>query len=150
GGRARALLAAALSLSGLAAFMAWCWRVQGDAFAFVHMQALHNRHLTLLGPLRAFAAFDTDPDYYLVTIASLAAVVWMVRRTPAWAWVTAAFLTWLPLATGTLNAMIRYQAANVPLLCGVPGMARGRRFRWLVAGCVVLMAFEAFLFGKGI
>jgi len=46
--------------------------------------------------------------------------------------------------------MIRYQAANVPLICGVPPLARGRKFWWVVAGCAALMALEAYLFGKGI
>ncbi|HUJ28913.1 MAG TPA: mannosyltransferase family protein [Myxococcales bacterium] len=148
--RLRPAMAGVLSLAGLAAFMAWCRSAHGDALAFVHMQALHQRHLTVLGPVRALFAFDTDPDYYLVTLVSIALVVWMVRRTPAWAWATAAFLTWLPLATGTMAAMIRYQAANVPLFCGAPGVLRGRRFWWTCAACLLLMALEAFLFGKGI
>jgi len=100
--------------------------------------------------VRAFLAFDTEPDYYLVTIASIYVAARMIRRTPAWAWATAGFLVLFPLATGTLNAMIRYQAANVPLLCGVPLLLRGRRFWWLALACAALMAFEAYLFGKGI
>jgi len=146
----RALAASALSLGGLVAFMIWCQIAQGDAFAFLRMQALHNRHLSLLGPVKAFLAFDTDPDYYVVTIAALYVAARMVRRTPAWAWVTAAFLLLLPLFTGTLNAMIRYVAADVPLLCGVPLLVRGRRFWCVLIACAALMAFEAFLFGKGI
>ena len=114
------------------------------------MQALHHRELSLLGPLRAFFAFETDPDYYLVTVACLYLLVRMVRRTPPWAWVTAAFLLLLPLATGTLTAMIRYQSANVPLVYGVPLVVRGRKFWIAAACCFALMAFEAFLFGKGI
>ena len=35
--------------------------------------------------------------------------------------------------------MIRYQAANVPLICAVPPLARGRKFLWVVAGCAALM-----------
>ena len=46
--------------------------------------------------------------------------------------------------------MIRYQAANVPLLCGVPVLVRGRSFKLTTAICLLLMGFEAFLFGKGI
>lgn len=148
--RARALGASALSLGGLLAFAIWCQVAQGDALAFLRMQALHNRRLSLLGPVRAFLAFDTDPDYYLVTIASLYVAARMIRRTPAWAWATAWFLLLLPLFTGTLNAMIRYVAADVPLICGVPPLARGRRFGWLLLSCAALMAFEAYLFGKGI
>jgi hypothetical protein len=98
----------------------------------------------------AFLAFDTDPDYYLVTIACLFVAVKMVRRTPACQWITAWFLLLLPLATGTLQAMIRYQAVNLPLLCGAATLFPARTFRWLLAACLVLMVFEAFLFGKGI
>lgn len=148
--RLRALAASAVALGGLGAFMAWCYFAQGDALAFVHMQGLHNRHLSVLGPVRAFIAFDTDPDYYLVTIACIAAFIGMIRRTPAWQWVTAGFILFLPLATGTLQAMIRYQAANVPLICAVPQMSSRRVYRAMIVACLALMAFEAYLFGKGI
>ena len=148
--RVRAALAGALALGGIGAYMWWCHLAQGDALAFVHLQAYHGRRLSLLGPFKAFLAFDSDPDYYLVSIAALYAAARLVRRTPAWQWATAAFLVLLPLATGTLQAMIRYQAANLPLIAGVPLLAQGRRF-WILAGaCCALMAFEAFLYGKGI
>jgi hypothetical protein len=148
--RLRCLVAAALALGGFAALLWWSSVAQGDALAFVHIQAFHKRRLSLLGPLRALFRFDCDPDYYLVTFAALWAAARMVRRAPPWASVSAAFLLLLPMATGTLQAMIRYQAANVPLLCGAPLVVR-RQWFWRVAlGCAALMAFEAFLFGKGI
>jgi len=148
--RSRALAGAALSLAGVAGFAFWCHFAQGDALAFLHVQAFHHRSLSVLGPMKAFLAFDVDPDYYLVSLASLYVAARMIRRTPIWMWTTAAFLVLLPIATGTLQAMIRYQAANVPLICGVPPLARGRKFWWVVAGCAALMALEAYLFGKGI
>ncbi len=148
--RVRAILAGLLALGGIGAFMVWCHVAQGDALAFVHLQAFHKRKLSLLGPLRAFLAFDCDPDYYLISIVSLYAAARMIRRTPAWLWASAAFLVLLPMSTGTLQAMIRYQSANVPLVCGVPGLARGRWFWRLTLACLVLMLFEAFLYGKGI
>jgi len=148
--RARAFLAGLVALSGIAAYMWWCHVAQGDALAFMRLQAYHGRTLSLLGPFHAFLAFDTDPDYYLVAIAALYVAIRLIRRTPAWQWTSAAFLVLLPLATGTLAAMIRYQAANVPLIIGVPSLVQGRRF-WIVTGmCLTLMAFEAFLYGKGI
>lgn len=147
---ARGFLAGILALGGVAAYMWWCHAAQGDALAFMHLQAYHGRRLSLLGPFKAFFAFDTDPDYYVVTIAALYVAVRMVRRTPAWQWITAWFLVLLPLATGTLAAMIRYQSANVPLICGVPLLIEGRRLRIGTAACLALMAFEAFLYGKGI
>jgi hypothetical protein len=146
----KAFLAGLLSLGGIAAYMWWCHVAQGDALAFMHLQAYHGRQLSLLGPVKAFLAFDTDPDYYLVTIAAIYVAVKLVGRTPAWQWVTAVFLVLLPLGTGTLAAMIRYQSANVPLICGVPKVLQGRPF-WIATGlCLALMALEAFLYGKGI
>ena len=148
--RFRVLLAGVLSLGGIAAYIWWCHVAQGDALAFMHLQAYHGRRLSLLGPFRAFLAFDVDPDYYLVAIAAIYVAVRLVRRTPTWQSVTAWFLVLLPLSTGTLAAMIRYQSANVPLICGVPLLVNGRRF-WIIAGlCLTLMALEAFLYGKGI
>jgi len=147
--RPRRLFAAALATAGLAAYALWCGREYGDALAFVHVQATHKRVLTLFGPVRAVFAFDVDPDYYLATIAAVAVAVLMVRRTPIWAWLSAWFLLLLPLATGTLQAMVRYQSNNLPLICGVPALLRGRWF-WRTAGIsLALMCVEALLYGQG-
>ena len=148
--RVRAFCGAALALGGVGAFMAWCHFAQGDALAFVHLQAFHGRHLSLLGPVRAFLAFDCDPDYYLLSIACLYLAAHLLRRAPAWQWATATFLVLLPMSTGTLQAMIRYQAANVPLVAGVPLLYRGKTFWRIAAACCAWMCFEAFLYGKGI
>ena len=148
--RLRNWIAGAASLGGLAAFMAFSHQRYGDALAFIHIQGYHRRHLSLSGPLKALFAFDADPDYYLVALLGLYVAVRMIRRTPAWVWLTAWFLLLLPLATGTMQALIRYQATNLPLLCGVPALCRGRRFWAVLAGSAALMAFEAFLWGKGI
>lgn len=148
--RLRNWIAGAASLGGLAAFMAFCQQRYGDALAFIHIQSYHRRHLSLLGPVKAFLAFDADPDYYLIAVLALYVAVRMTRRTPAWIWLTAWFLLLLPLATGTMQALIRYQATNLPLLCGVPSLCRGRRFWQVLAGSAALMGFEAFLYGKGI
>ena len=148
--RVRAALGSVVALFGIGAFMWWCHVAQGDALAFVHLQAFHGRHLSLLGPLKAFFAFDCDPDYYLVSLACLYVAARLVRRTPAWQWATALFLVLLPMSTGTLQAMIRYQAANVPLVAGVPLLFRGKVFWRIAAACCALMCFEAFLYGKGI
>src|SRR5262249_56357287 len=100
--------------------------------------------LSPLGPFEAFFAFDNDPDYYLVSIAAIYVAVKLVRRTPPWQWVTAAFLVLLPLATGTLAAMIRYQSANVPLISGVPRILQGRPFWIPTAASLTLLAFQPF------
>ena len=39
----------------------------------------------------------------------------------------------MALATGTLQSMIRYQAVNLPLLCGAATLFSARAFRWLLA-----------------
>ena len=51
---------------------------------------------------------------------------------------------------GALAAMIRYQAANVPLICGVPVLVRGRLFWGIACASCAWMCLEAFLYGKGI
>lgn len=148
--RAQAAAAAIVALAGIAGFMAFCHFAQGDALAFVHLQAFHGRRLSPLGPVKAFLAFDCDPDYYAVSIAALVVAARLVRRAPAWQWVTAGFLVLLPMSTGTLQAMIRYQAANVPLLGGVPEVVGKKAFPAVAAACCALMLLEAFLYGKGI
>jgi hypothetical protein len=145
----RRLLAALLAIGGLAAFALWCARTYGDALAFVHIQATHGRVLSLLGPLRALFSLSVDPDYYVVTVAAIAAAVLMVRRTPPWVWLTAWLLLLLPLATGTMHAMVRYQPNNVPLLCGTAAILHGRRFWLVIALSLALMCVEALLYGQG-
>ena len=147
--RPRQLVAAALATGGLVAYALWCAREYGDALAFLHIQASHKRVLSLFGPVRALFAFNVDPDYYLVTIAGITVAVLMVRRTPAWAWLTAWFLLLLPMATGTLQAMVRYQSTNLPLICGVPAVLRGRWFWRATAVSLALMCVEALLYGQG-
>lgn len=146
-GRARWLCAAACSLLGLAAFALFCHHRYGDALAFAHVQASYDRALTLAGPVRALLRFNVDPDYYLATFLALAICLAMLRaRERAWLTASAIFLLWLPMATGTLKAMIRYQSASLPLLWG----ARSRLVRLVPWLSLSWMAFEAFLFGQGI
>jgi hypothetical protein len=143
------LMAALLATAGTMAFALWCGSQYGDALAFVHIQAEHHRVLSILGPFRALFGFDVDPDYYLVTLVCIAVAILMVRRTPAWAWLSAWFLLLLPLGTGTMKAMIRYQSTNLPLLCGVPTVLRGRWFWRAVLCSLALMCLEAALYGRG-
>jgi hypothetical protein len=79
------------------------------------------------------ARFDVDPDYYLVTAAAM----------------LAAFLLALPLFTGTMKAMIRYQGVNLGLVAGVPRVAP-RAMRTVLIGCGILLVVETVLSGKGI
>jgi hypothetical protein len=147
------LAAAAASLVGLAAFAAFCRARYGDAFAFVHIQSLYvnDRSIKLLGPLKAFVAFELDPDYYLVTLAALAVCVAMIKRAAVLDTLVAWFLLLLPLSTGTLKAMIRYQGTNLGLLSGIVRLDIARRWPYaLASSSAALLLFEAFLFGKGI
>lgn len=145
------ILSAFCALAGVAAFAVFCGRRFGDPLAFVHIQQFYGRSITLLGPFRSLVRFTVDPDYFAIALAAIAGGAWMiVKRMPLWMTVSSWFLVLFPMSTGTLKAMIRYQAANVPLLAGVSRMWSGRRFRILLLGCLALMAFEAFLFGKGI
>lgn len=144
------LAAAILSLVGVGLFAIWCSGHYGDAFAFARIQEHYDRALSILGPVKALLRFNVDPDYYLVTLVALVAAIWMALRPPLWRAVAAAFLLWLPMATGTLKAMIRYQGVNVPLLMGVSQALFGRRFRIVLAASMTLMTLEAILFGMGI
>jgi hypothetical protein len=148
---ARAVAAAAISLAGIAGFAMFCARRYGDALAFAHIQAryVNDRSFKLLGPLKAVFAFTVDPDYYLVTFVALIICVQMVRRSPAVDSLTAWFLLLVPMWTGTLKAMIRYQSANVGLLLGATQMKRSG-FAALCAASLALLAIETELFGMGV
>jgi len=141
--------AALCSLSGLAAFAVFCFREYGDPLLFVHTQARFGRAFSLIGPVKALLRFDVDPDYYLVTAAALVAVVALWRRLRGVEPVVAGFLLALPLFTGTMKAMIRYQTVNVGLVAGVPRVAP-RVVGGVVAGCGILLIVETVLFGMGI
>jgi hypothetical protein len=144
------VFSAAASLGGIAAFAVFCQIHFQDALAFVHIQEQFGRSITLTGPFLALVRFTVDPDYFVVTITEIVLCLWMVRRAPKWMTLSAWFLLLLPMSTGTLKAMIRYQATNVPLFTGAARILRGRSFYVLLYVCLSLMAFEAFLFGKGI
>jgi len=149
---ARAAAAAVVSLAGVAGFAMFCARRYGDALAFVHIQSryLNDRSVKLLGPLKAIFAFNVDPDYYLVTFVALIICVQMVRRSAVVDTLTAWFLLLLPMWTGTLKAMIRYQSANVGLLLGAATMKRSGYFAALCVGSLALLIVEAVLFGMGV
>jgi len=149
---ARAVAAAAISLAGIAGFAMFCASRYGDALAFVHIQSryLNDRSIKLFGPLKAIFAFDADPDYYLVTFVAIVICVQMVRRAAVVDSLTAWFLLLLPMWTGTLKAMIRYQSANVGLLLGAATIRRSRYFAALCVGSLALLIIEAGLFGMGV
>jgi len=144
------LSAAVASLGGLAGFAVFCAAHFHDPLAFAHIQRPFGRSLTLAGPFVALVNFTVDPDYFVIALASIAICIWMIRSSPGWLSLGAWFMLLLPMATGTLKAMIRYQAANVPLLTGAARWSKGKRFRVLLFLAVVMMSFEAVLYGAGI
>jgi hypothetical protein len=143
------LLAALLSLGGVAGYALLCWSRYGDAVAFAHIQREWKREVSLAGPLRALFGFNVDPDYYLVTLGCIAVAIWMIRNSSAVQTAAGWFLLLLPLSTGTMKGMIRYQAANPTLVAAAGRLWGGNRFRWLLTGSTILMLVEAFLFGQG-
>jgi hypothetical protein len=145
----RWLGAAAGGCLGVIAFALFCSRKYGDPLAFAHIQDHYGRSLGVLNPLRALVRFNVDPDYYVVTLAAAAVATLMVFREFNWRSLAATFLLLLPMATGTLKAMIRYQGVNTPLLAGAAEMLRGKRFVAAMVVCLSLMCLEAFLYGKG-
>ena len=143
-------LATAVSLTGLVAFALYCQRRYHDVLAFAHIQSHYNRALSLLGPLKALWSFSVDPDYYVVTIVAIGLCVWAVRRPlPAVEKLAASFLVVLPLMTGTLKAMIRYQSANGFIHAFAARLLRGRKFTAITATSLAMMAMEAFLYSRG-
>jgi hypothetical protein len=146
---ARRLLAAALSTAGLAAWAVFCLKRYGDALYFSHIQAAWGRQFSLLGPLRALFSFRFDPDYYVVTLAALAGAAWLALRGPAVLAAPAWFLLLVPLATGSLKSMIRFQSANIPLLAGVTPALSRRWFQGVVAVSLLLLAYETYEYAAG-
>src|SRR5438067_7512577 len=145
----RALIAAVCSLGGVATFSLFCYRAYGDPLAFAHIQARSNRPFSLFGPVKAVLRFELDSDYYLVTVAAVIAVVALWRTIRGLESVAATFLLALPLFTGTMKAMIRFQSVNLGLLAGVPAAAP-RAMRAVLVGCGLLLVLETVLFGSGI
>jgi hypothetical protein len=143
-------IAAVAALGGLAGFAVFCSAHFHDPLAFAHVQRYFGRSLTIEGPFLSLVTFTVDPDYFVITLAAIALCLWMIRRTPAWMSTGAWFLLLLPMGTGTLKAMIRYQAGNVPLLTGLARLWKGGAFAVLISVSLFVMALEAFLFGKGI
>ncbi|MEW5851453.1 MAG: mannosyltransferase family protein [Myxococcota bacterium] len=143
------LVGAALSTGGIVAYSLFCWQRHGDPLAWMHIQKWWNRHTSVLGPFKAFLAFDHDPDYYLVSITAIVVAVMALRRMPIWVSLANAFLILLPISTGTLASMIRFQSNNVPLLLSAAKLLEGKRFRIAVVACTALMMFETYLYAVG-
>jgi len=143
------LLAVVLSLSGVAGYALLCWRRYGDAIAFAHIQREWKREISVIGPLRALFGFNVDPDYYLVTLCCIGLAIWMIRNTSIFQAAAGWFLLLLPLSTGTMNGMIRYQAANPTLVAAAGRLWSGNHFRRLLIASTALMLVEAFLFAQG-
>ena len=73
----------------------------------------------------------------------------MRRPLPIVEKLAASFLVVLPLMTGTLKAMIRYQSANGFIHAFAARLLRGRKFTAITATSLAMMAMEAFLYSRG-
>ena len=145
------LVAALGSGAGFGAFAAFCLVRYGDPFYFAGLQAHWGRHTTLLGPFTALGAFAFDPDYYLVTLAAIVLAAILVKRRvrPEITWSAWASIL-IPLWTGTLKSMIRFQGTNVPLLAGGATALPARTLRWVLAAGFALQLWEAGRFAAGL
>jgi Gpi18-like mannosyltransferase len=142
-------LASLFATSGLIAYVVFCARHFRDALYFSHVQKYWGREMSLLGPFKALFSFGFDPDYYLVTIVAIGVAIWLVRRERLSVSLSAWVLLLLPLMTGSLKSMIRFQSANVPLFTATPLAGRGRR-RWIfLTISLVLMLYEAGRYAAG-
>jgi hypothetical protein len=144
--------AAAASTAGLICYAAFCHRQYGDALYFSTVMSQWNRHFSPLGPFRALLGFNIDPDYYAVTIAALvvAGRMALTRKREnlqqiAGAWV----LVMLPLSTGIMKGIIRYQTVNLPFVAGAGRWIGRRGLGLIIAVCLILMAYESYRFGAG-
>lgn len=142
-------LSALLAMVGLIAFALFCRNRYGDPLYFAHLQSSWGRHASLFGPFQAFAEFRFDPDYYLVALVAIGGAIWMWGRSPvlsACSW----FLILLPLSTGSLKSIIRFQSANVPLLAGMGAVAvSGRAKAIVLTGSLALMIYETARYAQG-
>ncbi len=145
----RAVLLSLVASSGLLAFALFCHSRYSDALAFAHIQAHYDRGMSFLGPVRALFRFNVDPDYYLLTLLTLSTCVLITRRRQVRDAIGAWFLCLLPMMTGTLKAMIRYQATNIPLFPWAVRFLPRRRFGLVLVGSLSWMCLEMFLYSKG-
>lgn len=141
---------AAVSTSGLLAYMAFCAQQYGDALYFSHVMHNWGRALGVLSPLRAVFAFNVDPDYYLMLVLALLGGAQVLRQRRALPAVATWTLIGLPLTTGLLKGFIRYQLTNLPLWAAAGAWLRRRGVLGSALGVSLLwMAYEAFRFGQG-
>ena len=73
----------------------------------------------------------------------------MRKRFPLRDTAAAWFLLFLPMMTGTLKAMIRYQATNITIFVAAGRLATRRLFQPILFASLALMCFEMFLFSRG-
>jgi hypothetical protein len=143
--------AAMLSAGGLVSYALYCESHFSDPLYFTHVQSYWGRGLSVLGPVRALLAFNVDPDSYLVVLAALAlAVALLVRRRVGVELLAGAWgLLLLPLMTGTLKSIIRFQSVNLPLFVGVGRLLPRKWMGPVLLGSLMMMAYEAFRYGAG-
>jgi len=144
------LLIFALPLAALAFWLAMNQAMFGDALYFVHVQAGWGRKPSFF--LEPLLSTTLSLDYHLFTLASVAAVVFAIRKKERLGYVGMALVNvMLPLSTGMLRGIHRYMASNFPLFIFL-GRALEHRPRWragyVAVGLLVMVGF-AYRWGQG-
>ena len=142
------ILSFALPIIALVLHMWEMNRVYGNPIYFQYVQQHWGRHFS--GPWEALFEFRFDPDYYLITLASMAALAFLWRsRFPVSLNLHATVSLLLPLCTGTMKSMPRFVGINFPLFYIAAMAMENRRFRvayWTFA--IGLLMIYAFRFGR--
>lgn len=127
--RLAGVLAAPAALAG---YCAWLWSERGDPLVFLHVEKYWHR--TLVWPWRTFVEFFSKPitvnaglhsgvdlGFALFTIAG-ALAAWRLLRPSYAAYVTA--LTVIPLSSGSLGSIGRFDVVFFPLILVLAALAR--------------------------
>lgn len=144
------LLVFLLPLGSLGFWLAMNQAMFSDPLYFVHVQAGWGRHPSFF--LEPLLSRQLSLDYHLFTLASVAGVVYALRKKERPGYVAmAAVNVMLPLSTGMLRGIHRYMASNFPLFIFL-GRALEHRPRWkwaYVAIGLAVMAGFAYRWGQG-
>jgi len=154
----RALGLGAVSLSGLAAFMAFLWRRTGDPLAFVSVQRYWPGRgdgvwVEVETATRGVVTDPFEPQQVVLSmwlaaavVAAVAALFWLVRRDWALTLLVATTLL-IIVISGSVTSMNRYTIVLFPIPIGIALLLEGRR-RWqpaVVAVSAALLVAMVFL-----
>ena len=156
----RSIAACAAMPVGLVAFMALLWAKTGNALAFVDIQSLWGRTLTL--PFKAFGVVLVKPYFlasdwnlrplnFIAFCAAAGVSVWLLRRQQWGLALFTALSVLAPAMTGSLTSMARYSFVLFPVAM-VYGLwsGKGSRERAVLTLMTVLLAVLAVAFERNL